>query len=212
VKKILALLVVVLAAGAAFVESSGFTPFWRRWLEVVVPMSHADALIVLGGEAEGRPLEAARLFHRGVAPRVFVTGTGDAGRNRQVLLAEGVPSDAIVVEDKARTTHENAIFLLPLLTSRGLHSALIVTSPFHTRRALATFRSLGPGIDFGTVPATLPWWKEPGGRREMNRYAVIEGLKILEYLLLYGISPLAGSPSAVKVCPANGRDAAFLKP
>jgi uncharacterized SAM-binding protein YcdF (DUF218 family) len=194
VKRVLPLfLVLLLVVGAGYVESSSFSSLWRRFLVVNHPLEKADAIIVLGGEAAARPQEAARLFHQGVAPRVFVTGIGDAGRNRSALLAGGVPKEAITLETKARTTHANAMNLRPLLESAHLRSAVIVTSPFHTRRALATFRSVIPAMSFGIVPASLPWWDEPRGRGELNRYAFVEFLKILEYRLLYGISAWNGA-------------------
>jgi len=175
------------------VESPSFTRLWRHSLSVEAPLAKADALIVLGGEAASRPQEAARLYRQGVAPRIYVTGIGDAGRNRQALLAAGVPSEAIVLETKARTTHGNAVNLKPMLDAAHVRSALIVTSPFHTRRALATFRTVIPGIEFGIVAASLPWWDQPRGRGELNRYAFVEFLKTLEYWILYGIPPQHGS-------------------
>lgn len=193
-KRILPLLaLLLLGAVAFFVDSPAFATLWRNHLVVCAPLSRADVLIVLGGEAVGRPSEAARLYHSGVAPLIFVTGIGDAGRNRQALLSAGVPPESIVLETKARTTHGNAKNLAPMLSAKGIRSALIVTSPFHTRRALATFRTLIPGVEFGIVPAMFPWWDEPRGRRELNRYALVEELKLLEYRLLYGIRPSMGS-------------------
>ena len=159
-------------------------------------MTKADALLVLGGEPSARPSVAASLYHKGVAPLIFVTGIGDAGRNRQLLLSSGVPECAIIVEDKASTTDANARFVKPLLEKHHVRSALLVTSPFHTRRALGTFRKEVPGVSFGVVEASIGWWGTPKGRLELNRYAFIEFLKTLEYWILYGVSPLAGSVGA----------------
>jgi len=152
-------------------------------------MNKADALIVLGGEPLARPQEAARLFKEGVAPRIFVTGVGDAAKIRRVLLGAGVPDSAITVETKATTTFTNATLLKPLLESASVRSALIVTSPFHTRRALATFRKVMPGISFGVTDASIGWWGRPEGKGDVNRFAAIEFLKTAEYWLLYGVSP-----------------------
>ena len=48
----------------------GAVLIWRAeaWLHVDVPLEHADVIVVLG---------AAELYHQGVAPKVFVTGSGD---------------------------------------------------------------------------------------------------------------------------------------
>ncbi len=188
-------LVLTVGACAFFVlQGEGFTHFWKEWLVVSVPMKRADALIVLGGEPLARPQEAARLYKMGVAPKVFVTGIGDAATIRKVLVGEGVPLSAIMVESKARTTHANAVLLKPMLVASQVHSALIVTSPFHTRRALATFRKVMPEINFGVTDASIGWWGIPEGRRDVNRFAALEFLKTAEYLILYGVSPLLNYP------------------
>ena len=187
----------VLAVSVAllFLTSGGqaFSSFWRRCLVVSVPMEKADALIVLGGEPLARPQEAARLYSHGVAPVIYVTGEGDSARNRQVLMSSGVPSSAILLETKATTTFGNAMLLKPLLEKAHVTSALIVTSPFHSRRALATFRKLIPGVRFGVVDASISWWEKPQGQGDVNRFALVEFLKILEYRLLYGVSPFLKS-------------------
>ena len=185
------LLFLALAAAAVYLLLPGdaFTRFWKRSLVVSVPLERADALIVLGGEAESRSLEAARLYRKGVASQVFVTGLGDASRNRQILIGAGVPALRITTEPKATSTYENALLLKPLLESAGVKSALIVTSPFHTRRALATFRKLMPGITFGVTDAPVERWKSAKGREELNRLALLEMLKTLAYWVRNDISP-----------------------
>ena len=189
-KKLFLIAALAIAACAFFfIRGAGFTRFWKEYLVVSIPMKHADALIVLGGEPLARPREASRLYMQGVAPRVFVTGIGDAGAIRKVLVGEGVPTSAVTVEAKARTTHANAVLLKPMLEAAKVRSALIVTSPFHTRRALATFRKVMPGINFGVTDASIGWWGVPEGRRDVNRFAALEFLKTAEYWILYGVSP-----------------------
>ena len=185
---ILALALVVCAF--LFVQGRSFTRLWQHCLVVLVPLEKADALIVLGGEPLARPTEAARIYKEGISPRVFITGIGDAARNRQILIGAGVPAAQIVTEPKATTTYENAVLLKPMLEDAKVRSALIVTSPFHTRRALATFRKVMPDIAFGVTDASIGWWSCPEGRGDLNRFAAIEFLKTVEYWVLYGVSPL----------------------
>lgn len=175
------------------IRGAGFTHFWKEYLVVSVPMSHADALIVPGGEPLARPLEAVRLYKQGVANKIFVTGFGDASSIRKVLLEGGVPASAIALESRAKTTHANAVLLKPMLDRANVRSALIITSPFHTRRVLATFRKVIPGIRFGVTDASIRWWSVPEGKTDLNRFALIEFLKTAEYWFLYGVSPLLGA-------------------
>ena len=190
-KRLLLILALALAVCAFFfVQGPSFTRFWKHWLVLSLPMEKADALIVLGGEPFARPTEAARLYKEGVSTRVFITGVGDATRNRQILTSAGVPAARITTESKATTTYENAVLLKPMLEAAKVRSALIVTSPFHTRRALATFRKVMPEISFGVTDASIGWWERPEGRGDVNRFAVIEFLKTAEYWVLYGVSPI----------------------
>jgi len=195
VKYAIPLLLICLLVGVFFaVRSEEFTRFWMKNLIVSLPMEKADALIVLGGEALARPQEAARLYIKGVAPKVFVSGEGDAGRNRQILMAAGVPPQVIVTEPTSSSTYANATMLRPILEDSGVHSALIVTSPFHTRRALATFRKVMPEIHFGVVGVSAEKWRLPEGREDVNRLAFIEFLKTMEYRLIHGIAPCPDAP------------------
>lgn len=186
----------LLVCGYFFMQGEGYEAFWRHWLVVSLPMEQADALIVLGGEPRARPLEAARLYKAGVAPRVFVSGVGDASRNRQILIGAGVPAEVITMESKAISTYTNATMLKALLAAVNVRSALIITSPFHTRRALATFRKVIPEIDFGVTDALADRWKLPEGHAVINRLATVEFLKTMEYWLLYGVSPSLSLPKS----------------
>lgn len=148
-----------------------------------------DAILVLGGESDGRPRAAARLYRQGVAPLLFVIGTGDDEEVRQVLLAEGVPRERIRVEPRSASTLENALFARPLLEAAGVRRALIVTSSFHARRALSTFQQRIPGIEFGVAMARRAWWDTPRGHADENKNAALEFPKILAYWVLYGVPP-----------------------
>jgi uncharacterized SAM-binding protein YcdF (DUF218 family) len=189
-KKLLLFVALVIVACALFMpRGDAFLRFWRKWLVVSVPMEHADALIVLGGEPLARPQEAARLYGEGMAPLVFVSGIGDHGENRRILLHNGVPDTAIQVEPGSFSTFTNALFLRPILRAAHVRTAMIVTSPFHTRRALATFRMMIPNVSFGVTDASIGWWSRPEGQGDVNRFAAVEFLKTAEYWLFYGIVP-----------------------
>jgi uncharacterized SAM-binding protein YcdF (DUF218 family) len=189
-RKVLLIAALVIVACAFFMpRGDAFLRFWRKWLVVSVPMEHADALIVLGGEPLARPQEAARLYGEGVAPLVFVSGIGDHGENRRILIANGVPDTAIRVEPGSFSTFTNALFLKRILNEAHVRRALIVTSPFHTRRALATFRKVIPNVSFGVTDASIGWWSRPEGQGDVNRFAAVEFVKTAEYWLFYGIVP-----------------------
>ena len=68
----------------------------------------------------------------------------------------GVPEQAIVVEDAARNTEENAKFVERVLKERGGgRRVLLVTSAWHMRRARLMFEKYAPGLE--TIPAATDY-------------------------------------------------------
>ena len=201
---VVAIGVILLAAVMIYGGVRWFDPFWREVLIVQTAIEPADAIVVLGGESQGRPVEGARLYNQGLAPRVFVVGTGDNERNRRALVREGVPEDRITCETASESTLENAMFIRPLLEKAGVHRAILVTSSYHTRRALAVFQQCVPGIHFEMVPSRIGWWDTPKGRRQENAWAAIEFIKIPAYWILYGVHPwIEKSPAVGTLVPAT---------
>lgn len=166
-----------------------FSKIWRSLLVVESSIPQADAIVVLGGESQARPVAAARLYREGVAARVFIIGTGDHETNRRALLKGGVPPDRITIETKSKTTLENAEFAKPLLEASGVRRALLVTSSFHARRALATFQQRIPDVEFGIATSRISWWDTPPGRKQEDNWARIEMWKIPAYWIFHGIKP-----------------------
>lgn len=148
-----------------------------------------DCLVVLGGGSYERPLRAAELFKSHAASRIVITGFGDHETNRQLLLREGVPESAILVEPKARTTRENALFTIPLLREQQAHRVILVSSWYHSRRALRCFRHYAPDIQFFSRPSYYAFPRNEWHRQGIYRYIRGEYLKLPGYWLLYGVCP-----------------------
>ena len=173
-----------------------FSKVWRSLLVIESPISQADAILVLGGESQARPITAARLYREGVASKIFIIGTGDHETNRRALLSGGVPENRITIERESKSTLENAEFAKPLLEAAGVRRVLLVTSSFHARRALATFQQRIPGIEFGVTTSRIGWWDTPPGRNQEDEWARIEMWKIPAYWIFHGITPwVKSSPS-----------------
>src|SRR5215469_6394954 len=127
--KIAAVLFVVLA-----VLATALIFFPQQFLSVDSGSVKADVIIVLGGGgAHERPVQAAELFKQHAAPRILISGAGDDEINRRALIRYGVPASAIEIEGQSRTTRENAMDSVNLLRAQGVHSAIIVTSWYHSR-------------------------------------------------------------------------------
>lgn len=113
-------------------------------------MSAAEAIVILGARvrdgAVSRTLEArlragAEALRQGRAPRIIVSGRGEAEIMQRWLIDEGLPASAITLEPLARSTLENARYASALLARAA--PVLVVTQPSHQPRALAVFRRLG---------------------------------------------------------------------
>lgn len=166
----------------------GAVLIWRAeaWLHVDVPLEHADVIVVLGGESGQRVIGAAELYHQGVAPKVFVTGSGDGGLIVRRLGMAGVPDAAC--ESQSRSTYENAVLTKKALEASHPRSVMLVTSWFHSRRALAVFRDVWPEVTFGVHPVYAGATFTARFRIYEMGYIFSEYVKTLWYMVRYGIA------------------------
>jgi uncharacterized SAM-binding protein YcdF (DUF218 family) len=109
-------------------------------------------------------------------------------RNRDTAIQLGVPPAAIQVLHRAGgSTFDEAAQVLHHLEAHGIHSIVLVTSKFHTRRAGLVYRQLAgdrlaiavrAARDDGFEPDS--WWHN----RVSTRRLVIEYQKLLIYFLV----------------------------
>jgi uncharacterized SAM-binding protein YcdF (DUF218 family) len=148
----------------------------------------ADVIIILGGGSHERPMRAAELFKQGAAPRILISGAGDYYINRHILVTNGIPAVKIGVEDASKTTRENAEFCYKILRTENVHSAIIVTSWYHSRRALKTFEYFAPGIKFYSRPSYFGL-NHSHWSRDFIRRVYLEYIKLPGYWVEYGVCP-----------------------
>jgi uncharacterized SAM-binding protein YcdF (DUF218 family) len=137
-------------------------------LAVSDPLAPADAIVAISGDATGARVETAIALWKGrYAPLLVFSGASldpesapSAELMKREAVRRGIPDDAIVVEGTAATTEENAARVAEVMRKRGLHTAILVTSPYHQRRAALLFaRSFSPdGLAFRNHPADDPQW------------------------------------------------------
>jgi uncharacterized SAM-binding protein YcdF (DUF218 family) len=159
----------------------------------------ADAIVVLGGGMGERPVRAAELFSERAAPKIIVTGGGDTGDNVRLLGARGLPASAVEVEPRARSTKQNAQFTIPLLRRLGSERraqgaegplrVIIVTSWYHSRRALHAFQHYAPDIQFYSRPSYFAFPRADWSPQGIRGYVRAEYVKLLGYWVCYGVCP-----------------------
>ncbi len=180
-------------------------PFLAKNLIVEKPLESADAILVLSGGSAfvERTHRAAELYRQSVAPKIFLTNDGVQGgwnqqeqtnlffyeQARRELINQGVPEDAIeVLPEIVEGTNDEAILFEKIVRERNLKSILLVTSAYHTRRTLSTFKKVfGEKIEIGIAAPEIPtpspyyWWLFRQGWRNI----ALEYLKIFYYWLYY---------------------------
>jgi uncharacterized SAM-binding protein YcdF (DUF218 family) len=138
-----------------------------HWLDVTDPLAKADAIVAISGDTGARADTAIALWKQGYAPvLIFSGGSSDpqsvasAELMKRTAVAAGVPGNAIVVEGISATTEENAQRVAELMKSRGMRSAILVTSPYHQRRAAILFEREfdRTALSFRNHPADDPAW------------------------------------------------------
>jgi uncharacterized SAM-binding protein YcdF (DUF218 family) len=138
----------------------GFLVFFGigRWLVVQDPLVHADAIVILSGHLPDRALEAARLYSAGYAAQVWISlplspaeelktmkifYLGEDFYNEKILLAKGVPVDAIrILERPSANTEMEVREIHEFLRQNNSSNVIIVTSKAHTRRVRAVWNKL----------------------------------------------------------------------
>jgi len=149
----------------------------------------ADVIVILGGGSHERPERAAELFKERAAPRIIISGLGDCEITRRLLLAAGVPANAIGLENQSRMTRENAQFTIKLLREKKVMRVIIVTSWYHSRRALACFRHYAPELKFYSRPSYFSTARADWPHNRIGSRVRLEYAKLLGYWIRDGVCP-----------------------
>ncbi|MBN1260601.1 MAG: YdcF family protein [Anaerolineae bacterium] len=194
-KVVLAALVAVLGLG---LTCGLWLPWIGEFLVIADPVQPASAVVPLAGSAT-RSVYAAHLFQQDYAGAYVATNMplhapgirqsyGDLVR--QEAIWQGVPEEAIVViPDTVETTYEEAVVVKALAEDRQWHTLLVVTDPFHTRRASIIFHDVfeGTGVAIIVTPVTDHWYQPHSWWRDRDslRETWTEYLKLALYRLGY---------------------------
>jgi uncharacterized SAM-binding protein YcdF (DUF218 family) len=168
-----------------------------EFLVVSDPLQKADALAILSGDENERIAAGAQLFKQGYAGWFILTdmrldipdsqGVYSAEVKRKAV-AQGVPAGRILITPGQVTTTEDEVVNLKEFTlARGFRSLIVVTSPYHTRRASLLLHQAfyGSGVRVIVRPAmnynyqASAWWQNPKDRE----LTLLEYAKLLAHLL-----------------------------
>lgn len=170
-----------------------------RWLVVADELRPAEAIVTLNG-ATLRAVYAAELYHRGLAPTIWVgrpefdppqalVDLGLPFRPQEedyceVLRKKGVPDAAVRLFGHGHVSTVEEAEALRQTLGPGPHTLILVTASFHSRRAKAAFASAFPGSTLLLAPDPLEplpeaWWRD----RKAALNVVQETAKTLHFIL-----------------------------
>ena len=140
----------------------------------------ADIIFVPGNGFPQMSIEAARLWKEGMAPWILPSGKYSIGKGaftgvqvmkekyqgpyqteweflKDVLMKNGVPADAVLKEDQATFTWENAKFSRKVTDQAGINirKAIICCKNYHARRALMYYQRAYPDTEFRVCPCCV---------------------------------------------------------
>jgi uncharacterized SAM-binding protein YcdF (DUF218 family) len=162
-----------------------------------------EVLIALGSHEWERLPAVARLARRWPRAAVILTEPVRAtdhncfrcGERIAWLASLGVqPNRVSILRKRVTNTHDEALALGAYRETHPLRRVVVVTSPYHTRRALAAFTAvLGERVVIGVQPATdysparpAAWWRASYDRG----YVSYEWAALAWYGVRYGVNPL----------------------
>jgi uncharacterized SAM-binding protein YcdF (DUF218 family) len=156
----------------------------------------ADGITVLTGGAD-RIDQAMKLLAQGKAKRVLITGVYRATTKEELkqLASQGDQYFAccVDIDKEARNTIDNATETAEWVAQRQFHSVIVVTSNYHTPRALAELGRAMPTVVLIAYPVIDKnvhldhWWTYPG----TTKLLMSEYLKYLPALGRLGATRLA---------------------
>lgn len=134
----------------------------------------ADCIFVLGSHDTRVAEYAAWLYKEKYAPYILFSGglgnftegvftKPEADLFAEIAIHQGVPADAILIENKSTNTGENIRFTKKMLEEKGqiFNSFILVQKPYMERRTYATFMKQWPDKEFIVTSPKLSYEEYP---------------------------------------------------
>jgi uncharacterized SAM-binding protein YcdF (DUF218 family) len=176
-----------------------------NYLVVTKPLERAGAIVLMAGSKTQRLPVVVDLYQRGFADTVLLTNDGvlsawspEHSRNlyqvewtQLELIKNGVPEEAIVQLNYTHSgTYYDAQNTKSYVQENKIRGLVIVTSDYHTRRTLWTFKKVFDGfpIKLGIYSTSTDCSTEScEGRVQRLHTLVYEYLKLIYYKCRFGL-------------------------
>lgn len=137
----------------------------------------ADAIVVVsGGDTTARTEAGITLYKQGWGDYLVLsgaafdkTGPSNAATMRLQAREAGVPDSAILIDEEAMNTQQNAANSQSIFKERNFKDVILVTSGYHQRRASLEFNKRAENTIIRNYPVVSDsdwgwyWWATPRG-------------------------------------------------
>jgi uncharacterized SAM-binding protein YcdF (DUF218 family) len=151
-------------SGTGILALVGAVVFAWLWVQIgrfgqVDRARQADVIVVLGARVwpsgwpsdalSRRTLHAVKLYKEGLAAAIVCSGglgthpPTEAQAAARLAMDQGVPPEAIVLEEEGHSTEESALFASEIMRARGWQRAIVVSDAYHLWRANLVFGKAG---------------------------------------------------------------------
>ena len=175
-----AAIVLLLAFGLLPLGKLLMAPLEERFPPWDAARGAPDGIVVLGGAVEpevadrpysglneaaeritaiaeiAREYPAAKILYSGGNSRLAFRGGTEAQVARSLFKSFGIPESRLILEDRSRTTAENAAFSRRVAVPKPGERWLLVTSAYHMPRAVGAFRRAGFPVEACPVDYRTP--------------------------------------------------------
>ncbi len=162
--------------------------------------TQADAAVILRAAAwykrpspvfEQRIKHGLWLYENGYVKKLIMTGGksrnapfSEAYVARRFALKKKIPAQDILIEEDSHNTYENLVNAKKLMDEHGLKSAIIVSDPYHMKRAMA----IADDLDMTAYSSPTPTTRYEGSNKSL-RFLLQETGHMIGYLLGFAASP-----------------------
>ncbi len=168
-----------------------------RYLYHKDELKPVDVIVILAGEETERVEYGVKLFKEGWARKDRIILAGGpvvwkytwAALMREHAASLGMAKNAVLLEEKSRSTEEDALYTKEILKKHGYKTCIIVTSPYHSKRAHKIFtKVMGDKIKVISAPVEESWFKfDEWWKRRRDRSMVFNEYSKFAWLWFFGL-------------------------
>lgn len=132
-------------------------------------LEKVDVIVVVsGGDNDLRINKGVQLYKEEWAKVLIFSGAAAEGEisnaeaMKNIAVSLGVPDEDVWIEEKSKTTVENAKFTSEFIKKQEYKSIILVTSPYHQRRTYELFKKELPDVKILNQSAIDENWRKKG--------------------------------------------------